>query len=269
LTFTKGLPLTPSSDAHRSARHALSLISTARPSAFIATLAKEVARSSAAASSISFNQPSPAAIAVYSHVRHQPAPSTELSNTSILHRAKTEILRIIELMIEKTQQDVVELLIEVVDIVVHCLDYRHIKEKGLAEIFPALCRFNMVSYCNQSRRLAVGGTNGQIAFYELRSSRCQLVPAHSAAITALSFSPDGKTLASYASSDSKIHFWQIGSSLLGMLSGSIKCTKSYSTVALPPEATSAQLLKLVRLVWINHKNVILLMADGTEYKFAA
>jgi hypothetical protein len=42
LTFRKGLPLSPAADTHRSARHALSLIATARPSVFIATIAKEV-----------------------------------------------------------------------------------------------------------------------------------------------------------------------------------------------------------------------------------
>lgn len=44
LTFRKGLPLSPSADTHRSARHALSLIATARPTVFIATIAKEVRR---------------------------------------------------------------------------------------------------------------------------------------------------------------------------------------------------------------------------------
>lgn len=42
LTFRKGLPLSPSADTHRSARHALSLIATARPAVFIITIAKEV-----------------------------------------------------------------------------------------------------------------------------------------------------------------------------------------------------------------------------------
>lgn len=42
LTFRKGLPLSPSADTHRSARHGLSLIATARPAVFIATIAKEV-----------------------------------------------------------------------------------------------------------------------------------------------------------------------------------------------------------------------------------
>ena len=32
----------------------------------------------------------------------------------------------------------------------------------------------MVSYSPQSRRLAVGAKNGQLALYDLRSSRCQV-----------------------------------------------------------------------------------------------
>ncbi|XP_044173279.1 WD repeat-containing protein 7-like isoform X2 [Acropora millepora] len=267
LTFRKGLPLSPAADTHRSARHALSLIATARPKVFIATIAKEVARSVAAASSISFNQPSPAAIAVYSHVRHQPSQNMETHSTSILNRAKLEILRIIDLMVEKTQQEVVDFLTDVVDIVVYCLDQRQLKEKGMTELFPGLCRFNMVSYSPQSRRLAVGAKNGQIALYDLRSSRCQMLPAHSSQVTALSFSPDDRALASYSFGDSKIHFWQTGSSLFGMLGSSLKCVRSYTTNS-PSSKMAPALLKLIRLVWINHKNVILLMADGAEYKFS-
>ncbi|XP_058957574.1 WD repeat-containing protein 7 [Pocillopora verrucosa] len=267
LTFRKGLPLSPSADTHRSARHGLSLIATARPAVFIATIAKEVARSVSAASSISFNQPSPAAIAVYSHVRHQPSQNAEAQSTSILNRAKHEILRIIDLMVEKTQQEVVDLLTDVVDIVVYCLDQRQLKEKGMTELFPGLCRFNMVSYSPQSRRLAVGAKNGQLALYDLRSSRCQMVSAHSSQVTALSFSPDDRVLASYSFGDSKICFWQTGSSLFGMLGSSLRCVRSYTTVSPSPKMSPA-LLKLIRLVWINHKNVILLMADGTEYKYS-
>ena len=73
----------------------------------------KVARSAAAQSSITFNQPSPAAIAVYSHVRHQPSQNAEVQSSSVLNRAKYEILHIIGLMIEKSQQDVVELLPDV------------------------------------------------------------------------------------------------------------------------------------------------------------
>lgn len=41
-SITMGLPLNPPADSARSARHALSLIATARPPAFITTIAREV-----------------------------------------------------------------------------------------------------------------------------------------------------------------------------------------------------------------------------------
>lgn len=62
---------------------------------------------------MSFTQPSPAAIAVYSHVRHQPTATNEAQNTNTLHNARAEILRIMELMIEKNQNQVVDFIVEV------------------------------------------------------------------------------------------------------------------------------------------------------------
>ena len=67
----------------------------------------------------------------------------------------------------------------------------------------------MVSYCSHTRRLAVGSRIGHIALYELRSSRCQLIPAHSSPVSALAFAPEGKVLASFSFDDGKISFWQV------------------------------------------------------------
>jgi hypothetical protein len=66
-------------------------------------------------------------------------------------------------------------LLQVVDIVLHCLDPGHLKVRGLSEVFPAICRFNQVSHCASTRRIAVGAKNGQVALYELRSQKCQVV----------------------------------------------------------------------------------------------
>nr|XP_038028268.1 WD repeat-containing protein 7-like [Anas platyrhynchos] len=51
-----GLPLSPAADSARSARHALSLIATARPPAFITTIAKEVHRHTALAANTQSQQ---------------------------------------------------------------------------------------------------------------------------------------------------------------------------------------------------------------------
>lgn len=105
-SMTYGLPLSPMADACRTARHALSLIATARSPAFIITMAKEVAR---------FN-----AIAQTAQAQH-----SQLTN-SVLVRGKAEILKTIELLVEKMPSDVADHLVEV-GFVLNFINYRYLK----------------------------------------------------------------------------------------------------------------------------------------------
>ena len=91
--MTFGLPLSPAADACRTSRHALSLIATARPPTFIITMAKEVAR---------FNAMQQTTQSQQSHMQN-----------SVLIRAKQEILRVVELLVEKMPSDVADHLVEV------------------------------------------------------------------------------------------------------------------------------------------------------------
>lgn len=91
--MTFGLPLSPAADACRTSRHALSLIATARPSTFITTMAKEVAR---------FNAMQQTTQSQQSHMQN-----------SVLITAKQEILRVIELLVEKMPSNVADHLVEV------------------------------------------------------------------------------------------------------------------------------------------------------------
>ncbi|KPI96605.1 WD repeat-containing protein 7 [Papilio xuthus] len=184
-SMTYGLPLTPQADSCRTARHALTLIATSRPAAFITTMAREVARCAAAAAGA---PPPPAALA--------------------LQRGRAEVLRGIELLIDRMHAEVAELLVEVMDIILHCVDQSHLKSKGLNEVFPAICRYNQVSHCPATRRIAVGSHTGQLALYELRAGRCQSLAAHGGPVTACAFSPDGRYLVSYATADNRLSFWQ-------------------------------------------------------------
>ena len=100
--------------------------------------------------------------------------------------------------------------LQVMDIVLHCLDPGHLKTKPLNEVFPAVCRFNQVTHCPATRRISVGGRSGQLALYELRGNvKCQTVAAHQAPVTALAFSPEGKFLVSYSCTENKLCFWQV------------------------------------------------------------
>lgn len=187
-SLTYKLPLTPQADACRTARHALRLIATARPAAFITTMAREVAR--------------------YNTLQQNNQALSVPLTQSVLHRAKKEILQCVEMLIEKMQTDMAALLVEVTDITLHCLDMTDLKNRGLAEVCPSICKFNQVSHCGSTRRIAVGAANGHLAIYELRQNKCQMIPAHQQPITALAFSPDGKYLVSYSCTENKLSFWQ-------------------------------------------------------------
>ncbi|KAK2177630.1 hypothetical protein NP493_589g03000 [Ridgeia piscesae] len=141
-SMTFGLPLCPTADSCRSARHALSLIATARPAAFITTMAKEVARYNAVMGQTS------------------QAQGMQLANSPLI-RAKLEILRIIEMLIEKIPNEIVDLMVEVF---AHCLQ----------DVFPALFKFPTVSYCSVTKRACVGAKNGCVAFYELKQAKSQV-----------------------------------------------------------------------------------------------
>lgn len=187
-SLTYKLPLTPQADACRTARHALRLIATARPAAFITTMAREVAR--------------------YNTLQQNSQALSVPLTQSVLHRAKKEILQCVEMLIEKMQTDMALLLVEVTDITLHCLDMTDLKNRGLTEVCPSICKFNQVSHCASTRRIAVGAGNGNLAIYELRQNKCQMIPAHQKAVTALAFSPDGKYLVSYSCAENRLSFWQ-------------------------------------------------------------
>nr|CAD7396012.1 unnamed protein product [Timema poppensis] len=174
-SMTYGLPLTPAADSCRTARHALTLIATARPAAFITTMAREVAR---------YN--------------------------TLQQNAQT---------------------LNVVDIVLHCVDPGHLKTRPLGEVFPAVCRFNQVSHCPSSRRIGVGAKNGQIALYELRSNKCQT-----------------------------------STGMFGLGNSQTKCIKSYSTAPIA-DVSRLNPMRLARLIWINNRTVSLMLADGSETRF--
>ena len=149
---TFGTPLNPVLDASRTARHALSLIATVRAQALITALSMEVARYNSAA-------------------QHQ---TIQHNFVSPLIRSRTEVLRIIEQLTEKQANDVVDLIIPVGEILVHCLDANQLKNHTLAEIFPPIAKFYMIAYCPASRRLAFGGKNGSIVVHELKTMKSQV-----------------------------------------------------------------------------------------------
>uniref|UniRef100_A0A8B9V6M3 WDR72-like alpha-solenoid domain-containing protein n=1 Tax=Anas zonorhyncha TaxID=75864 RepID=A0A8B9V6M3_9AVES len=248
--ITMGLPLSPAADSARSARHALSLIATARPPAFITTIAKEVHRHTALAAN---------------------TQSQQNIHTTTLARAKGEILRVIEILIEKMPTDVVDLLVEVR----LCFSFCVFGKLTFTKNYSSDCFlvFYMVSYYERSHRIAVGARHGSVALYDIRTGKCQTIHGHKGPITAVAFAPDGRYLATYSNSDSHLSFWQMNTSLLGsigMLNSApqLRCIKTYQVPPVQPASPgSHNALRLARLIWTSNRNVILMAHDGKEHRF--
>uniref|UniRef100_A0A8C7F1Y4 Uncharacterized protein n=1 Tax=Oncorhynchus kisutch TaxID=8019 RepID=A0A8C7F1Y4_ONCKI len=111
-------------------------------------------------------------------------------HTISLTRAKTEILRVKYILIEKMPTDVVDLgvidiLIEmmptdvvdllVMDIIMYCNEGSLVKKKGLNECFLAVFELYMVGNCDRIRRVAAGAHQGSVAPYDVRTGKCQSV----------------------------------------------------------------------------------------------
>uniref|UniRef100_A0A6G1SN68 WD repeat-containing protein 7 n=1 Tax=Aceria tosichella TaxID=561515 RepID=A0A6G1SN68_9ACAR len=243
----------PQSTSRQAARDALSAIALARPSVFITTLAREIAKYNSKQSNA-----------------HSRVSNHGQQNPPTLVKSKMEILRNITIMIETMPLDVANLIVETMDIVLHCIDHSLLENRGLGEAFPAITRFYMVSYCSSSRRIAVGTVTGNLAMYELRAqSKPQIVPAHKSAVSACSFSPDGKYLASYSAGDNKLCFWLTATGLFGLGNARTRCVGAIDT---PPVSADlikspSDLLRVARLIWVAGKVVILMFIDEREFRY--
>jgi len=92
----------------------------------------------------------------------------------------------------------------------------------------------------------------------------QTINAHTAAICACAFSPDGKFLVSYSAAENKLSFWQTSTGMFGLGNSQTKCTKSYSTQK--KDSIRASQLRKIKLHWASNRSVRF-FSDGLETTF--
>uniref|UniRef100_A0A674AF32 WD repeat domain 7 n=1 Tax=Salmo trutta TaxID=8032 RepID=A0A674AF32_SALTR len=100
---------------------------------------------------------------------------------------------VIDILIEMMPTDVVDLMVEVMDIIMSCIEGSLVKKKG----------FYMVGYFDRSHRIC------QVNTYITPYLHYLTIHGHKGPITAMSFAPDGRYLATYSNTDSHISFWQV------------------------------------------------------------
>lgn len=84
--------------------------------------------------------------------------------------------------------------------------------KSLLEHYP------MVSFHQDTQRLAIGTIEASIIVYDLRTAqKWRILEGHTAPLSVISFSSDGSTLVSYSYQESSVKVWKTGNT--GFFSG--------------------------------------------------
>ncbi|KAF0989755.1 hypothetical protein HZS_7836, partial [Henneguya salminicola] len=187
-------------------RNCLRDIMLSNPETVISMLNKEISRYTSTNSYVSIGQSALAAAVAYSHIRQHPNPLS--SYPSMLQLARNEIIRILDIMSKKMPDKFSELIIDIVDLILACSAHKIIKkDSNFVKTFPFLKQFNMVDYCEHTRRLAVGTTTGQFGMFDVRNLRCSLIQSSNGPITCLKFSSDGRYMVTFCLQEMKICVW--------------------------------------------------------------
>ena len=198
--------------------------------------------------------------------------SADMTSSSSVHKRVTG-LRIIRALVRADPSAILSFVPKLAEVTIKSLDPHipHLREgcmrvstEGLQEMVK---RFNTVSFHSSTQRVAVGTDEGLIVIYDLKTgTRWQVLEGHKSPITSVSFSFDGKHLASFALSDLLVLNWNINSTFLGMLGSSPKCSKTF-TVPFPGTLSDEEAMEAVTLVWVSARKLSLIIR-GKEFSFS-
>ncbi|KAI8824039.1 uncharacterized protein EV422DRAFT_564745 [Fimicolochytrium jonesii] len=211
-------------------------------------------------------------------------------------------LRLLGMFIAKKPLILYPHLGRMVEAIVKCLDPNqpHIRDALqhiVTVIFAELVkRFPNVAFHHTSQRLAVGTMEGVGVVYDVRiAAKVQIMEGHTKPITAVSFSPDGKLIATYSLIENTLRFWQPTGGFLGTLVGALTTAtgggaggaagvaalasvggvghmKSFRTFSLGPPDEKAlndptAVMDGVRFEWVGERKVVLHSTNGLPFTF--
>ncbi|KAJ3159142.1 hypothetical protein HDU86_002044 [Geranomyces michiganensis] len=210
-------------------------------------------------------------------------------------------LKLLGMFIAKKPLVLLNHLGRVVEAIVKCLDPNlpHIRDAlqpivtvNIAELVK---RFPNVAFHHASQRLAVGTMDGVGVVYDVRiAARVQIMEGHTKGISAVSFSPDGKLIATFSLEENMVRIWQPAGGFLGTLVGALttggaasgaagvaalasvggvghmKCFRSFAVG--PPDANAMMdptaVLDAVKFEWKGDRQVMLHSINGLQLAFS-
>ncbi|KAI3389572.1 hypothetical protein SNEBB_009861 [Seison nebaliae] len=183
---------------------------------------------------------------------------------------RSELICLLRHIMNIQPKEVGDVVTEICDIILFCIDVRQLKQLTLSQVFPPIANFPMISHCMTSGQIAVGCVNGTVSFYDANGNKYQLPTEIKHSISACAISPDGKCIALYSEREKSFLVYHIltSISLLGM-GGNINL-KLYKQMELPQREKKnmkESMIGLVRLYWTSNRCVALYSSDAPELKF--
>ncbi|KAG6860615.1 hypothetical protein C0995_009369 [Termitomyces sp. Mi166 len=134
--------------------------------------------------------------------------------------------------------------------------------------------FPAVDFYMGTQRLAVGGTDGAVVMYDLKTAiRLYVLEGHKKAISACSFSPDGRRLLTLSIEESVALVWKVGSSFASFFNpgapprqgrGNSQPFKTISfNVGEAANMNAQEMMDLIRISWPVDRSVKIQIRDST------
>jgi WD40 repeat protein len=150
----------------------------------------------------------------------------------------------------------------------------------LVKIFP------MIAFHASTQRLAVGSLDGSSVIYDLRTAtKLNILEGHHGAVHGISFSPNGKLIASLSLQENQIAFWQPALGFLDSLKGAfgtsgsqgiqlsigvgkVKPYRTFPIGAPIVQVDVQQVLDGVQFEWTSDRSLKLHSIGGVELSFS-
>jgi WD40 repeat protein len=187
------------------------------------------------------------------------APDRRLASSPTLSQhapglTATHALKLVAALVKNESIRLLPLLERIVEIAVRSLDPHvpHVRDLAMPTItrllFLLVSTYPMVSFHQQTQRLALGTPHSSVIVYDLKAAtKWHVLEGHGGAVAAVSFSENGRFVASYSYADKTVRVWSMATSFLGFGSPSCKTIHKINAVELAHDDVAS--LLATRLTW--------------------
>ncbi|KAJ3129771.1 hypothetical protein HK098_000140 [Nowakowskiella sp. JEL0407] len=215
--------------------------------------------------------------------------TADLMNVKVFIGDRIGVLKLIATFISKKPELLFPHLPRIIESMVKTLDPNQATQRETLQqpvtlnLIELVKTYPSITFHSESQRLGVGTNEGFGVLYDLRTAtKIQILEGHTKPLTALSFSPNGKLIASYSILDNCVMFWQPAVGFLGTIVGAfgvnsnanvstlgqqMSCFRKFNVGMVQAEVPVSSILENVGFEWTSERCVKLKSVKGIELTF--